>query len=86
MEDRVTRFDLYVTAASWSFTTMTTVGYGDIYPCTPNEKIFGTFCMILACGIFAFLVGSINSIIDSHTLIEDFKQKIIHINGFMVHS
>ena len=61
-------------AVSWSFTTITTVGYGDVYPITANEKIFGTACMIVACGIFAFIVGSIGSILDRNTtIISDFK-------------
>jgi hypothetical protein len=63
-----------VVALSWSFTTITTVGYGDIYPCSDNEKIFGTFCMIVACGIFAYIIGSIGTMVDRNsTLIADFK-------------
>ena len=65
---------LYVAAASWALSTITTVGYGDIWPVTPNEKLFATFCMVGACGVFAFIVGSIGSIIDqSSTLITDFQ-------------
>lgn len=64
-DDRTTNFDLYVTAVAWAFTTMTTVGYGDIYPKTNAEKVFGTVCMIIACGVFAYMVGSIDSIINN---------------------
>ena len=44
-----------------------------MYPVSPNEKIFGTLCMIFACGFFAYMTGSIGSILDTHTLINDFE-------------
>lgn len=49
---------------------MTTVGYGDIVPATSMEFIFSTFIMLFACGIFAYNVNAIGSILD-----EFFKQK-----------
>ena len=53
---------------------MTTVGYGDITPVAPPELIFVTFCMIGACGVFAFIIGSLATIIDSKSaLISEFK-------------
>jgi len=65
---------LYVITTSWALTTMTTVGYGDVYPISPVEQVFATVCMIVACGFFAYLVGSIFAIIDrTTTLITDFQ-------------
>lgn len=42
---------------------MTTVGYGDIVPRTESEKVYAMFAMIVACGTFAYTVGSIGSIV-----------------------
>jgi len=52
----------YVAAMYWSFTTMTTVGYGDIKPITNDEKLFAIFGMFVACGVFAIAIGSLGAI------------------------
>lgn len=66
--------DQYVAAAYWTLTTMTTVGYGDISPISMNELLFGLVCMVMACGVFAYIIGSLSTIIDhKSTLILEFK-------------
>ena len=42
---------------------MTTVGYGDVHPYTPNERLYAFFAMLVACGVFAYTVGNIGEIV-----------------------
>jgi voltage-gated potassium channel len=56
--------EYYIDAASWAFTTVSTVGYGDFYAVSDSEKVFAMVAMVIACGVFATIVGSISSIID----------------------
>ena len=71
----------YIFSLYWAFTTMTTVGYGDISPGTVNEQMFVMVCMLIACGTFAYIVGAISSILNrSNTIVANFKEKTMHIN------
>jgi Ion transport protein len=80
MQDADT-YDKYVISLYWAFTTMTTVGYGDVAPYTMNEKIYAIFSMLIACGVFAYVVGSIETIARrSSTMASVFKEKILHVN------
>ena len=79
-------FDKYITSVYFSFSTITTVGYGDITPVTNVEKIYGMGAMLIACGFFAYIVGSIGSIVNkSNIMVSDFRQKVSHINQFLIH-
>ena len=60
------RIHSFFDALWWSLSTITTVGYGDIYPVTTAGRIVGGFTMIIGIATFAlvtakiaqFLVGS----------------------------
>jgi len=43
----------------WGVATLTTVGYGDIYPITALGKFFGAIIEILGVGLFALPAGII---------------------------
>ena len=45
----------------WAITTLTTVGYGDMYPITNGGKIFTFFVLIIGLGIVAIPTGLIAS-------------------------
>ena len=63
---------------------MTTVGYGDITPFTIHEKIYAMFTMILACGVFAYTVGSIGSLVSKQNAIENaYREQTVGVNRYM---
>ncbi len=45
----------------WGISTLTTVGYGDVYPITPVGKTFGGFIALLGIGVFALPAGILAS-------------------------
>jgi voltage-gated potassium channel len=45
----------------WSIVTLTTVGYGDVYPITVGGKIFTFFILLIGLGIVAIPTGIISS-------------------------
>lgn len=45
----------------WGVATLTTVGYGDIYPITPMGKFLGAIIQILGIGMFALPAGILSS-------------------------
>ena len=50
-------FDSIPSTMWWSIATLTTVGYGDIYPITPLGKFLGAFIAILGIAMFAIPTG-----------------------------
>ena len=57
-------FENYVTSYYWAFTTLTTVGYGDINARTYNEKIIAIFWMVFGVGFYSFTIGNFQTIIN----------------------
>ena len=51
----------------WSIVTLTTVGYGDVYPVTTLGKIFGSVIIILGIGTVALPSGILASAFSEHT-------------------
>jgi voltage-gated potassium channel len=55
------KFQSIPDAMWWAVSTLTTVGYGDVYPITPMGKMLGSFIAILGIGLFALPAGIISS-------------------------
>ncbi|EQC30613.1 hypothetical protein SDRG_11668 [Saprolegnia diclina VS20] len=56
--------DKYITSLYFCFTTMVTVGYGDILLVTPIEVGYVIFYMLLGASVFGYIIGSMSSLVD----------------------
>jgi voltage-gated potassium channel len=45
----------------WGITTMTTVGYGDVYPITPEGRVAAAVLMVLGIGLFSAVTATVTS-------------------------
>lgn len=55
------KFNSIPSAMWWGVATLTTVGYGDIYPITPLGKFLGTIIAVLGVGLFVLPAGVLAS-------------------------
>ncbi|MBT8305445.1 MAG: ion transporter [Maribacter sp.] len=55
----------------WSVVTLTTVGYGDVYPITVGGKIFTFFVLIIGVGIVTIPAGLVASALSKAREIQD---------------
>lgn len=65
--------------------TMTTIGYGDITPQTSTEKLYVIAAMLVSSIVFAYIMGSIASFVQSgDEKIQNMQDEVNRINKFMV--
>ena len=53
----------YIASLYWGFTTMTTVGYGDLTPASTLERVYATVAMLIGATVFGYIVGSVAGIV-----------------------
>lgn len=53
----------YVRGIYWSFTTLTTVGYGDISAKTAPQMLFACFTQLIGVGVFGFVLSNVASLL-----------------------
>lgn len=65
----------------WAVVTLTTVGYGDIYPITMSGKLLGGFIAVVGIGMFALPAGILGS---AFVLEEVFGQRRVSMKNHFV--
>ena len=70
LEDPKDGFTSIPRSIYWAIVTLTTVGYGDVYPITVGGKIFTTFIVFIGMGLVAVPTGLLASAL-SKTIGED---------------
>jgi hypothetical protein len=70
----------YLMALYWEFTTIITVGYGDIYPIQTAEAILCIFNMIIGAAIVSFIVGNVTSILAASDRTGGFQEICADLN------
>ncbi|KAL4462116.1 hypothetical protein ABPG74_000961 [Tetrahymena malaccensis] len=76
--------DTYFAGIYWSTITMTTIGYGDIYPQNTKERIYVSIVCLISCGIFGYSINQIGQIVSEiQEKSESFNQKINALNKLM---
>lgn len=57
----------------WGISTMTTVGYGDVTPVTPEGRIAATILMVLGIGLFSAVTATVTSFLleDRHNPLDE---------------
>ncbi|WP_009959259.1 ion transporter [Verrucomicrobium spinosum] len=63
----------------WAVVTMTTVGYGDHYPVTPEGRMVAAFLMITGIGLF----GSLTAYLSSNLLKKDAEKEVGDLNAVL---
>ena len=75
--------EIYFSSLYFIFSTLTTVGYGDIVPLTNEEKVFTILIMAFGIVFYSILIGKINSMLnslDNRQVIV--KSKLSYLNEF----
>ncbi len=74
----------YIASLYWAFSTLTTVGYGDISARTSPEQIYAMVTFLLGVSWYAFVVSSISQVMQSFdSTSSERKEKMICVNQFI---
>jgi hypothetical protein len=74
----------YVASMYWAFSTLTTVGYGDISARTPQEQIYAMVMMLVGVSWYAYIVSSMSTIMSSFDAQNKaVREKMLCVNEFV---
>ena len=76
--------DRYIASLYWAFTTMTTVGYGDIKATTNSERIAAVVGMILGGVVFSAIIGNMTATMSRRNLNQvAYRKKLDSVSLFL---
>ena len=55
-------FDFVVVIIYFTFTSLSTVGFGDYYPITDGERIISSFILLFGVATFSYTMGELHSV------------------------
>ena len=61
--DERTEYYNAIAATYFAFTSLSTVGFGDYYPVSETEKIFGAFILMFGVAIFSMVMSNFSEIL-----------------------
>ncbi|MCB1139649.1 MAG: ion transporter [Leptospiraceae bacterium] len=74
----------YVRGIYWAFTTLTTVGYGDITPQTIHQTVYAIITMIVGAGMYGYIIGNVAHLLANIDVAKaHFRQKMENVNAFL---
>jgi hypothetical protein len=75
---------IYLESVYWSVTTLTTIGYGDITPNSPNEMKYAIVIMLVGFVMMGYLIGNIAGILNkSDPLRARYADALEQVTAFM---
>lgn len=72
----------------FAFTTLSTVGFGDYYPCSEVERLVGAFLLLFGVAIFSLFMGVFIEMIDKYKIVNaelEHGDELARFFGMMKH-
>jgi len=77
------RTTTYIIAMYWTHSTLTTVGYGDVYPVSRAEKAYTVLAMIIGAIVFGYIIGSMAALVHKIDKSSIFREKLDIVKEYM---
>ena len=72
-----------ITSCYFSITTLSTVGYGELFPISKVEKCLGMVIMLLGVGFFSYIMGSFIDIISNMSQSQGVEEQTFDLHNWM---